>query len=127
MDKNNLLEEERIKALEQFEEWHKDKAFQVEDKEFKMPQINHEFRVKTYALYSQIETNMILGNYGFLEDAKFKALFKEVENKVLFDDMLISKIPNFWEENEDIYLSFIQTSLKLICYPFFRIKKKAIN
>jgi len=39
----------------------------------------------------------------------------------------ISKIPNFWEENGDIYLSFIQTSLKLICYPFFRIKKKAIS
>ncbi len=127
MDKNNLREEERIKALEQFEEWHINKAFQVEDKEFKLSQMNHEFRVKTYALYSQIETNMILGNYGFLEDTKFKALFKEVENKVLFEDMLISKIPNFWEENEDIYLSFIQTSLKLICYPFFRLKKKAIN
>lgn len=127
MDKNNLREEERIKALEQFEEWHINKAFQVEDKAFKLSQMNHEFRVKTYALYSQIETNMILGNYGFLEDPKFKALFKEVENKVLFDDMLISKIPNFWEENGDIYLSFIQTSLKLICYPFFRLKKKAIN
>ena len=127
MDKNNLLEDEKNKALEQLEEWHINQIFQVEDKEFKMSQMNHEFRVKTYALYSQIETNMILGNYGFLEDAKFKALFKEVENKVLFEDMLISKIPNFWEENEDIYLSFIQTSLKLICYPFFRIKKKAIN
>ena len=127
MDKNNLLEEERIKALEQFEEWHTNKAFQVEDKEFKRSQMNHEGRLKTYALYSQIETNMILSNYGFLEDAKFKALFKEVENKVLFDDMLISKIPNFWEDNEDIYLSFIQTSLKLICYPLKRQKKKAIN
>lgn len=127
MDKNNLLEEEKNKALEKLEEWHIAKAFQVEDKEFKLSQMNHEFRVKTYALYSQIETNMILGNFGFLEDAKFKALFKEVENKVLFDDMLISKIPNFWDENEEIYLSFIQTSLKLICYPFFRLKKKAIN
>lgn len=127
MNKNNLLEDEKNKALEQLEEWHIAKAFQVEDKEFKLSQMNHEFRVKVYALYSQIETNMILGNYGFLEDAKFKALFKEVENKVLFDDMLISKIPNFWEENEDIYLSFVQTSLKLICYPFFRLKKKAIN
>lgn len=123
----HILEDEKNKALEQLEEWHIAKAFQVEDKEFKLSQMNHEFRIKTYALYSQIETNMILGNYGFLEDAKFKALFKEVENKILFDDMLISKIPNFWEDNEDIYLSFIQTSLKLICYPFFRLKKKAIN
>lgn len=127
MDKQNLPEAEKNKALEQLEEWHIAKAFQIEDKEFKMSQMNHEFRVKVYATYSQIETNMILGNYGFLEDAKFKALFKEVENKVLFEDMLISKIPNFWEDKEDIYLSFIQTSLKLICYPFFRLKKKAIN
>lgn len=127
MPENNSLEAEKNKALEQLEEWHIAKAFQIEDKEFKMSQMNHEFRVKTYALYSQIETNMILGNYGFLEDPKFKELFKEVENKVLFEDMLISKIPNFWEDKEDIYLSFIQTSLKLICYPFFRLKKKAIN
>lgn len=128
MDKKKSLEaEKRDKVLEQYEDWHIAKSFDIEGKEFKLSQMNHEFRVKVYATYSQIETNMILGNYGFLEDAKFKALFEEVENKVLFDDMLISKIPNFWEENEDIYLSFIQTSLRLICYPFFRLKKKAIN
>jgi hypothetical protein len=127
MSKDNLIESETNKALEQLEEWHINKTFQVDEKEFKLSQLNHEFRVKTYALYSQIETNMILGNFGFLEDAKFKALFKEVENKVLFDDMLISKIPNFWEENTEIYLNFVQTSLKLICYPFFRLKKKVTN
>ena len=123
----NLIEDEKNKALNQFEEWHNSKTFEIGDKTFVLSSLNHEFRVKTYALYSQIETNMILGNFGFLEDAKFKALFKEIENKVLFEDMLISKIPNFWDENEEIYLSFIQTSLKLICYPFFRLKKKVIN
>lgn len=127
MAEQNLLEAERNKVLDQYEDWHIAKIFDIEGKEFKLSQMNHEFRVKVYATYSQIETNMILGNYGFLEDTKFKALFKEVENKVLFDDMLISKIPNFWDDNEEIYLSFIQTSLRLICYPFFRLKKKAIN
>ena len=127
MDKTANLDLEKEKAFNQLEEWHTSKTFSIGEKEFRLSQLNHEFRVKVYALYSQIETPMIIGNWGFLEDAKFKALFKEVENKVLFEDMLIFKIPNFWEDNEDIYLDFIQTSLKLICYPFFRNKKKVIN
>ena len=122
-----MTKEEQEKALSIYEDWHIAKAFEVEDKKFTLSNLNHEFRVKTYALYSQIETPMVIGNYGFLEDAKFKALFKEVQDKVLSDDMQISKIPNFWEDNAEIYLSFIQISLKLICYPFFRLKKKATN
>ncbi len=119
--------EEKEKALQIYEDWHIAKSFEIEDKRFSVTNMNHEFRVKVYALYSQIETPMLLGNWGFLEDPKFKALFKEVENKILSDDMQISKIPNFWEDNEDIYLDFIQISLKLISYPFFRLKKKATN
>ncbi|MBL3520306.1 hypothetical protein [Aliarcobacter lanthieri] len=123
MEKNQL-EMEKEKVFDQLEEWHTSKTFLIGEKEFKLSQLNHEFRVRVYALYSQIETPMIVGNFGFLEDPKFKSLFKEVENKVMFEDMLISKTPDFWENNEDIYLDFIQTSLKLICYPFFRNKKK---
>ena len=107
--------EEKEKALQIYEDWHIAKSFEIEDKRFNVTNMNHEFRVRDYALYSQIE------------DPKFKALFKEVENKILSDDMQISKIPNFWEDNEDIYLDFIQISLKLISYPFFRLKKKATN
>ena len=122
-----MTKEEQEKALSIYEDWHIAKEFEVGDKKFTLNNLNHEFRVKVYALYSQIETPMVIGNYGFLEDAKFKALFKEVQDKVLFEDMQISKIPNFWEDNAEIYLSFIQISLKLICYPFFRLKKKDTN
>ena len=118
-------EKEKGKAI--LEEWYIAKEFEVGDKKFKLSNITHEFRVKVFAEYSQIETPILLGNWGFLENPKFKALFKEVENKILSDDMQISKIPNFWEDNEDIYLDFIQISLKLISYPFFRLKKKATN
>ena len=126
MDKNNLLEDEKNKALEQLEEWHLSESFEIDGMTFKFTGIKVPFRIKVYALYSQIETNIILGNFGFLEDAKFKELFKEVENKVLFEDMLISKIPNFWEENQGTLLDFIQVSLKLISYGLHR-KKKDIN
>ena len=119
--------EEKEKALQIYEDWHIAKSFEIEDKRFTVTNMNHEFRVRVYALYSQIETPMVIGNYGFLEDPKFKAIFKEVQDKVLSDDMQISKIPNFWEDNAEIYLSFIQISLKLICYPFFRLKKKDTN
>lgn len=118
-------ENEKGKAI--LEEWYIAKEFEVGDKKFKLSNITHEFRVKVFAEYSQIETPILLGNWGFLENPKFKALFKEVQDKVLFEDMQISKIPNFWEDNADIYLDFIQISLKLISYPFFRLKKKATN
>ena len=41
MDKNNLLKDEKNKALEQLEEWHINKAFQIEDKEFKMSALEY--------------------------------------------------------------------------------------
>lgn len=57
--------EEKEKALQIYEDWHIAKSFEIEDKRFSVTNMNHEFRVKVYALYSQIETPMLLGNWGF--------------------------------------------------------------
>lgn len=120
------MEAEREKINEQYREWHKNKSFTVQDTEFTLAKLNHSFRLEVLAVYGELEAPMLMGNYNFIQDAKFKKLFAKVEDNVLLDDMQISKIPDFWENNEHLYLDFIQIAFRLIVFPFYD-KKKATN
>lgn len=120
---NEEIQTEHDKAMEQYKEWHISKQFEVLDTTFELAPLNHAFRLKVLPIFTEIEAPMLMGNYNFLENAKFKALFKEIENYILLDGMQISKIEKFWEENEYLYLDFIAIVFRLITFPFFYKKK----
>lgn len=125
LNKDELTEEqEKINSL--YREWHKEKRFEVQDKQFEINKLSHAFRLEVLAVYGELEAPMLMGNYNFIIDEKFKKLMKKIEENVLLEDMQISKIENFWEDNEYLYLDFIATVLRLIVFPFYD-KKKAIN
>lgn len=116
------LKEQQKKAIEQLEEWDKGNYFDVYDKRFKFYDFTHTERITIYAFYSQIESALMLGNFGFLEDPKFKTAFALIEKNTTFEDMAINKIPDFWEKNAEYYLDFVSISFKAISYAL--VKKK---
>ena len=118
------LEKQREEILKQLDEWVEKSAFEVNGREYKISKLSHQFRLEVVAIYSQIEANLTMGNYGFLINEDFKKLMKKVDDKILFENSQISKLPKHWEEYPEDYLDYVALSLKVISYPFY---KKKVN
>ena len=120
------LEKQREEILKQLDEWTNNSAFKVNDNEYKNSKLSHQFRLEVVAIYSQIEANLTMGNYGFLMNKEFKEVMKKVDDKILFENSQISKLPNHFEEHAEDYLDYVAISLKVISYPFYK-RKLAIS
>ena len=118
----NELETKRAEILKQLDEWTKNSAFEINGREYKISKLSHQFRLEVVAIYSQIEANLTMGNYGFLMNKDFKELMKKVDSKILFENSQISKLPNHFEEFPEDYLDYVAISLKVISYPFYKTK-----
>lgn len=115
------LTEQQI-ALNELEAINENQAFTINDREYKLTPISHQFRVEVVSLYSQIEANIIMGNYSFLIREDFKKVMKKVDDSILFDGMQLSKLPKHFEVNAEDYLDYVAISLKVISYPFYKRK-----
>lgn len=116
------LEKQREDILKHLDECVKNSAFTVNGRDYKLTKLSHQFRLEVVAIYSQIESNLTMGNYGFLMNKEFKDVMKKVDDRVLFDSSTISKLPNHFEEFAEDYLDYVALSLKVISYPFYKRK-----
>lgn len=116
------LEKQREAILKQLEEWHNDSLFVINDREYKISKLSHQFRLEVISIYSQIEPQILTGNYSFLQRDDFKKIIKKVDDKILFEDLQLSKRQNHFEEYPEDYLDYVAISLKVICYPLYRTK-----
>jgi len=119
---NKELEEQRKEILKQLEEWHTQGMFTLNDRDYKISKLSHQFRIEVISVYSQIEAQLLTGNYGFLQNEDFKRIMKKVDEKIMFDNMTISKLSNHFEEYPEDYLDYVAISLKVICYPLYKTK-----
>lgn len=116
------MEEENKKILEQLKEWNDNGEFQVNERSYKLTGLSHAFRVEVVSLYSQIEAQIIMGNYAFLQRDDFKKVMSKIDDRVLFNEMQISKLHKHFEEYPEDYLDYIAISMKVISYPFYKAK-----
>jgi len=121
-----MTKEEQNQTLEQLKQWNDNGEFTINDRTYKLTGLSHQFRVEVLSIYSQIEANIIMGNYAFLQRDDFKKVMAKVDDRILFDGMQLSKLPKHFEEYAEDYLDYIAVSLKVICYPFYSKKLKPV-
>ena len=114
--------EEQNQSLEQIKQWNNEGEFLINDRTYKLTGLSHQFRVEVLSIYSQIEANIIMGNYKFLQDNEFKKVMTKVDDRVLYDGMQLSKLPKHFEDFAEDYLDYIAVSLKVIVYPLYQTK-----
>jgi len=122
---DNFKEELKAKREEIFKylsECSEKSAFTINGREYKISKLSHQFRTEILSVYTQIEKNLEDGNFGFITEPTFKNIIKKIDNKITFEDELISKRSRHWEEFPEDYLDYISMSMKVICYPFFKTK-----
>ena len=125
MEKESLkeqLEKQKEEILKQIEEWSDNSYFEINGRRYEISKLSHQFRLEVVAIYSQIESSITMGNYGFLINKDFKNVMKKVDERIIFEGSQISKLPNHFEEYPEDYLDYVSLSLKVISYPFYKRK-----
>ena len=54
----------------------------------------------------------------FLDSPQWESVESVIENLVMFEDMLLSKLPDHWDKYPQDYLPFVTAMLGAISYPF---------
>ena len=109
--------EDGIKKLEKFNE---SGVIEINGREYHLQKLSHQFRVECVALYSVIEPMLLVKNFSFLNDEKYKQLAKKIDDRVTFDDSQISKLPTHFEQYPEDYLEYVALTMGVIVYPFYK-------
>lgn len=108
------------KALEQIKAVYDDGTALINGREYKFLGTTHIVRRRVFAYFTKIQGQLQQGDFSFLSSAEFEQIEKDINNMVTFNDNLLSKIKNHWEEFPEDYIPFISTALGVISYPFLR-------
>ena len=108
------------KALGQVKAVYDDGVAEINGREYKFTATSHTKRRKVFAFYSGLQSEIQKGDFGFLDSDKFKPVEKVIGDIVTFEDNLINKIPDHWEEYPEDYLQYISVAMGVISYPFLR-------
>jgi 6-pyruvoyl-tetrahydropterin synthase len=121
-NKQEELKAQRQEALDLLEKMHTEGVFTINDRDYKLSKLSHQFRIEVVAVYSKIEAKMTMLDYSFLVEQNFKNIMKKIDEKILFDNSQISKLPNHFEDHPEDYFDYVATSMKLISYPLYKTK-----
>ena len=112
------------KSLEQVKAVYTEGVAEINGTSYTYSKFTHEERLGVFAFYTSLIKNQATGEVrmDFWDEPRFRAVEKLVNQKVLVDGVQISKIPGYWEqeENMDDYLPLMMLSLQVITYPFLR-------
>lgn len=111
-------------GLDQIKAVYDDGVAEINGTAYTYSKFTHQDRLKVFAFYTSLIKDHKTGDVrmDFWDEPKFHEVQRLIDSKVLVDGMQISKIKDFWEqeENMDDYMPLMMTSLQVICYPFLR-------
>lgn len=117
--------EETIKklTLEQLSTWHEQGFFEINERKYSVTKLTHQLRIEALSIFAKVETMQLVGDLGYLVDPKYKEIARKIEEKITFDGAKLSTLPNHWEQYPEDFILYGMISLKVICYPFYQIKR----
>lgn len=113
------MNDQQKQGLEMIKAVYEDGFAEINGREYHFLKMRHQQRRSVFAYFSHVQRDIQRGDYSFLDDPRFKEIEKQVVNaSVTFDDHLLAKLPNHWDEYPQDYLTFVSTALAVISYPF---------
>src|SRR5690606_13667267 len=81
-------------------------------------EMRHKKRVTVFSFYTSIRAQLEVGNMAFLDTPHFNQVFSVMCDHIMFDDMLLSKLPNHFDDYPGDFILLVQTALGVMSYPF---------
>lgn len=98
---------------------HDDKCATINGRDYTITNINHIKRRKVFAYYSHIQRDIARGDFSFLDTSEWQEIERVIQNVVMFDGDLLSKLGTHWEDYPQDYITFVTTMLVALSFPFF--------
>lgn len=112
---------EQIKsAMDQMKAVLDDGVATVNGRDYTFTPMTHSERVKVFSFYSSPANTAAQNSFEFLDDPKYKEVEKVMFNRINFDGMQLSKLPNHFENYPEDYLQVVSTAMGVMSYPFMR-------
>jgi len=113
------MNDEQKQGLEMIQAVYEDGFAEINGREYHFLKMRHQQRRSVFAYFSHVQRDIQRGDFSFLDDPRFKEIEKQIINSsVTFDDHILAKVPNHWDDYPQDYLTFVSTALAVISYPF---------
>lgn len=112
------MDQQQQQGMEMIKAVYEDGFAEINEREYHFLKMRHQQRRSVFAFFSSIQRDIQRQDFSFLDDPRFKNVEKIIEASVTFDDSLLAKLPNHWDEHPQDYLTFVSTALAVISYPF---------
>lgn len=98
---------------------YEEKSFSVNGREYKYLPTTHEKRLRIFSYMMGIHKKMSSGDLSFMGSPEWKDIVRLMENLIMFDEQILSRIKDHWEDEEKSkdYAKLMLTSLQVIAYP----------
>ena len=110
--------DQQQQGMEMIKAVYEDGFAEINEREYHFLKMRHQQRRSVFAFFSSIQRDIQRQDFSFLDDPRFKNVEKIIESSVSFNDSLLAKLPNHWDEYPQDYLTFVSTALAVISYPF---------
>lgn len=115
-----MIDEQDKKALDMVRAVYEDEAATINGRTYTLTKMVHQRRRAVFAFASKLGDDMRKGNFSWMDSPEFSNVERVINDHVLFDGQLISKLPKHWDEYPEDYIMFITTMLGAMSYPFMR-------
>lgn len=112
-------------ALAQIKAVYDDKCATINGRNYEFTMTSHAQRVKVFAYFSKVRTQVERGDMSYLDTDEFKSVERVIGHIVTYEGSLLAKLPLHWEHFPEDYLTFVSTAMGVISYPFLRGKSTA--
>ena len=102
-----------------------DGSAEINGRQYQFTEMRHKKRVSVFAFYTSVQAQLRQGNLAFLDTPQFNHVFGVMCDHIMFEDMLLSKLPDHFEKHPSDYILLVQTALGVMSYPF--LPESALN
>ncbi len=99
-------------------ELYENKAIEVNGRKYTIDNFNHRQRRKVFAYYMSLLEDLSRNNLSFLDSGNWDVIEKHIFERVLFENVQLSKLEGHWDKYAEDYVFVCLTLLSVISYPF---------
>ena len=107
-------------SLEMFRAVYDDRQAEINGRIYELTRTTHKKRRKIFAFFTKHINQINANDYSFMDSLEFDAVEKLINDVVVFEGSLISRLPDHWEKHPEDYVIFIMSMLGAMSYPFLK-------